>query len=83
VDLSLVSREKSMDLWLDLEGVKKGQVHLKLEWLGFTENPVDLKESLVDAQNHGLASCMLTVKLDSAKNLPVCSSHNFTCILGT
>lgn len=49
----MVSREKTMDLWLDLENVKKGQVHLKLEWLGFTENPVDLKESLVDAQIHG------------------------------
>lgn len=68
-----------MDLWLDLVKVKKGQVHLKLEWLGFTENPVDLKESLVDAQNNGLASCMLTVTLDSAKNLPV----RFTYFIGS
>jgi len=72
VDLSLVSREGTMDIWLELEDVKKGQVHLKLEWMGFTDNRTDLKESLIDAQMHGLASCLLTVRLDSAKNLPVC-----------
>ncbi|CAL8107249.1 unnamed protein product [Orchesella dallaii] len=71
VDLSLVRREGTMDVWLDLEDVRKGQIHLKLTWLGFSENPVDLKSALLESQNHGLASCMLTVRLDSAKNLPV------------
>jgi len=43
----------------------------KLEWLGFSNNPVELKEALIEAQDHGMASCLLTVQLDSAKNLPV------------
>lgn len=65
-------------VWLDLEDVKKGQIHLKLTWLGFSENPVDLKAALLESQNFGLATCMLTVHLDSVKNLPV--SFNYTLI---
>ena len=71
MDLNLVRREGTMDLWLELEDVKKGAIHLKLNWLGFSENPADLKTALIESQNLGLASCLLTVRLDSAKNLPV------------
>lgn len=71
VDLSVLNREKSMDLWLELEDVKKGQIHLKLDWLGFTDKSVDLKEALAESQSHGCASSLLTVKVDSAKHLPV------------
>jgi len=70
VDLNLVRREGTVDLWLELEDVKKGAIHLKLNWLGFSENPADMKAALIESQNFGLASCLLTVRLDSAKNLP-------------
>ena len=60
-----------MDLWLELEDVKKGQIHLKLSWLGFSDNPADLKAAMIESQAFGMASCLLTVRLDSAKNLPV------------
>jgi hypothetical protein len=70
VDLNVVRREGNVDVWIELEDVKKGQVHLRLTWLTFTENPADLKDSLLDTQNLGLASAILTVRLDAAKNLP-------------
>jgi len=28
-------------------------------------------QALIEAQDHGMASCLLTVQLDSAKTLPV------------
>ncbi|CAG7726678.1 unnamed protein product [Allacma fusca] len=76
VDLSLVSREGTMDVWLELEEVKKGAIHLKLSWMGFSDNPAELKNALIESQNFGLASCLLTVRLDSAKNLPVLQKKN-------
>jgi hypothetical protein len=39
--------------------------------MGFSSNPVELKEALFEAQTHGMATCLLTVQMDSAKNLPV------------
>lgn len=79
MDLALVRREGVVDLWLELEDVKKGQIHLKLIWFGFSENPAKLKEAIENAQSYGLASALLTVRLDSANNLPVTSPllHQF------
>jgi hypothetical protein len=71
VDLSLVRREGKVDLWLELEDVKKGQVHLRLSWFAFSNNPADLKTALSETLDSGLSAAMLTVRVDSASNLPV------------
>jgi len=71
VDLKVVAREKNMDLWLELQDVKKGQVHLRLTWLGFSDDKPELKNALMESQTIGLASSMLTVHLDSVTSLPV------------
>jgi len=71
VDLSLVRREGTVDLWLELEDVKKGAIHLKLTWLGFSENPAELKNALESIQAAGLHSALLTVRLDSIRGLPM------------
>jgi len=75
VDLNFVRREGVVDLWLELEDVKKGQIHLKLIWLGFSDQQAKIKEAVDQSQAYGLASALLTVRLDSAKNLPVSNSQ--------
>ncbi|XP_044073697.1 extended synaptotagmin-3 isoform X2 [Siniperca chuatsi] len=65
LDLGEVKREKEIDQWFPLEGVPKGEVHLKLQWLSLKTDSSLLMESA-----DGLACAMLAVYLDNASNLP-------------
>uniref|UniRef100_A0AAR2JQA5 Extended synaptotagmin-like protein 2a n=1 Tax=Pygocentrus nattereri TaxID=42514 RepID=A0AAR2JQA5_PYGNA len=63
--------------WFVLDDVSSGKLHLKLEWLTplSTSDKLDQVLSSIRADkgqaNDGLASALLVVHLDSARNLPV------------
>ncbi|KAF1382308.1 hypothetical protein PFLUV_G00142410 [Perca fluviatilis] len=65
LDLGEVKKEVEMDKWFTLEGIQKGEVHLKLQWLSLKCDPSLLRESA-----DGLACAMLAVYLDNGSNLP-------------
>ncbi|XP_028992074.1 extended synaptotagmin-3 [Betta splendens] len=65
LDLGEVKKEKEIDKWYPLEGIEKGNIHLKLQWLSLKSDSSLLKES-----DNGLACAMLAVYLDNASNLP-------------
>lgn len=55
------------DVWLPLEGVKQGRVHLNLSWHPLTNNPADLKPA--ESAEDSVAA--LFVKVVKAHQLPV------------
>ncbi|XP_040913456.1 extended synaptotagmin-3 isoform X2 [Toxotes jaculatrix] len=65
LDFGEVKKEKEMDRWFSLEGVQKGEVHLKLQWLSLKTD-----SSLLSESADGHACAMLAVYLDNASNLP-------------
>ncbi|XP_032368818.1 extended synaptotagmin-3 isoform X2 [Etheostoma spectabile] len=65
LDLGVVKKEVEMDKWFTLEGIQKGEVHLKLKWFSLKCDPSLLRES-----TDGLACAMLAVYLDNCSNLP-------------
>nr|XP_022326115.1 extended synaptotagmin-2-like isoform X6 [Crassostrea virginica] len=67
IDISSSASQGTLDTWLPLENVKKGDVHLKLVWMYLANDPMVLEK--VGASSE-LASCVLMVNLDSAKDLP-------------
>ncbi|XP_077993101.1 extended synaptotagmin-2-like isoform X7 [Glandiceps talaboti] len=92
IDIEDVVQKGHIDAWLPLEEAKSGQVHLKLIWLTLSDKADAIEEArmrfralqetkrlkaLVDQQ---LACALLSVKLDSAKALPILKpgKGNFT-----
>lgn len=71
-----IQKQQKVDEWFDLDGVGKGKLHVKIEWLSLhsTSNKLDEVLSSIKADkgqaNDGLSSALLLVHLDSAKNLP-------------
>ncbi|XP_022644348.1 extended synaptotagmin-2-like isoform X4 [Varroa jacobsoni] len=63
------------DMWLKLEAVKSGQIHIRTEWVTLSANPADLereleyKRSLTSNHQHSLG--LIAVFLDCASALPV------------
>ncbi|XP_064595420.1 extended synaptotagmin-2-like isoform X2 [Liolophura sinensis] len=71
LDITPVAEKKLVDSWLPLEDVKKGLVHLKLQWLHLVKDPLALDRQLEEERDdETLSSCMLFVNLDSARDLP-------------
>ncbi|CAJ1072987.1 extended synaptotagmin-2-A isoform X1 [Xyrichtys novacula] len=76
IDLAEVEKERKVDEWFAMEDVATGKLHLKLEWLSLLSSPEKLDEALMTIKadrghaNDGLASALLVVFLDSARNLP-------------
>lgn len=60
--------------WLTLEQAKHGLVHLRLTWMQLSSDKNDLKAALAETQMlrvTDMSTALLTVFIDSAKNLPV------------
>lgn len=71
IDISSTMTEGTVDCWLPLENVKKGDVHLKLVWMYLANDPLVLEKTMKQTDTTSeLATCVLMVNLDSARDLP-------------
>ncbi|KAL7851371.1 hypothetical protein AOLI_G00217270 [Acnodon oligacanthus] len=76
IDVTELQKEQKVDEWFVLDDVSSGKLHLKLEWLTLlsTSDKLDQVLSSIRADkgqaNDGLASALLVIHLDSARNLP-------------
>ncbi|XP_072219222.1 extended synaptotagmin-2-like isoform X2 [Leuresthes tenuis] len=76
IDLNELQKEQRVDEWFSLDDVATGKLHLRLEWLSLLPTPEKLDEALASIKadrghaTDGLASALLVVFLDSARNLP-------------
>lgn len=60
--------------WVTLEQAKHGMVHLRLYWLTLSSDYSDLKAAIEETQKlrvTSMSTSLLTIYIDSAKNLPV------------
>ncbi|XP_037075019.1 extended synaptotagmin-2-like, partial [Pollicipes pollicipes] len=79
LDVADIAKAGSQDVWVPLEQARTGRIHMKLDWLGLSTNAADIKKQLneiedLSAFDHsGLHSAVLTVFVDSAKQLPMAS----------
>ncbi|XP_037079252.1 extended synaptotagmin-1-like [Pollicipes pollicipes] len=78
LDVADIAKAGSQDVvMVPLEQARTGRIHMKLDWLGLSTNAADIKKQLneiedLSAFDHsGLHSAVLTVFVDSAKQLPV------------
>lgn len=65
IDITSVARHGKRDLWLPLDGVKSGIVHLNLSWYKLSSQVKDLKPA-----DQSLSTALLMVKIKEGKNLP-------------
>jgi len=73
VDVLGVVKNGQVDVWVALEGVKSGMVHLRLTWLSLSSSLADLKAAIAETQLLRVTSMstgLLLVFIDSAKSLP-------------
>ncbi|XP_067685941.1 extended synaptotagmin-2-like [Haliotis asinina] len=75
VDISHVFERGMVDEWLQLENVKSGFVHVRLQWLYLANDPLELDRMVQQVQEESkdddsVSSCILLVNLDSARDLP-------------
>jgi hypothetical protein len=80
VEISNVVKKGEIDTWLTLEQVKHGMVHLRLTWMQLSSDKNDLKIALEETQLlrvSDMSTALLTVFIDSAKNLPVNKNLKF------
>lgn len=73
VEISSVLKKGEIDTWLTLEQAKHGMVHLRLSWMQLSSDRNDLKAALEETQMlrvTDMSTALLTVFIDSAKNLP-------------
>eukprot|EP00794_Sanderia_malayensis_P003076 gene3076-3541_t len=75
ISISKIVQKGITDLWLPLEGVKKGKIHLRCQWFKFSSKASDLAKTDKEDQSPTAA---LFVKLDSASNLPVTNKDDDT-----
>lgn len=74
VEISNVVKKGEIDTWLTLEQAKHGLVHVRLTWFKLSSDKNDLKAVLEETQMlrvTSMSTALLTVYIDSAKNLPV------------
>lgn len=79
VEISSVLKRGEIDTWLTLEQAKHGMVHLRLSWMQLSSDRNDLKAALEETQMlrvTDMSTALLTVFIDSAKNLPVSGNFN-------
>ncbi|KAG5886715.1 hypothetical protein JTB14_030781 [Gonioctena quinquepunctata] len=72
VDIANLIKAEQSDMWLVLEDVKHGKIHLRTTWLTLTTNYNNLKAALYESQQLQLtymSSALLIVFIDSATNL--------------
>lgn len=80
MEISTVVKKGEVDTWLTLEQAKHGMVHLRLSWMQLSSDRNDLKAALEETQMlrvTDMSTALLTVFIDSAKNLPVIRKNNF------
>ena len=65
VDITSVAEQGTRDLWLPLDGVKSGKVHINLAWCKLSASPKNLR-----AGGPSQSSALLMVKIKQGKNLP-------------
>ncbi|XP_041974230.1 NAD(P) transhydrogenase, mitochondrial [Aricia agestis] len=73
LDISQVVRAGRMDTWQTLQQAKHGKVHLRLSWHRLSSDLADLDHARRETQlikNAELSSAVLSVYIDSCKNLP-------------
>ncbi|XP_058821865.1 extended synaptotagmin-2 isoform X2 [Topomyia yanbarensis] len=73
VEISSVTKNGEIDTWLTLEQAKHGLVHLRMTWFALSADKNDLKAAMEETQLlrvTSMSSALLTVFVDSAKNLP-------------
>jgi Ca2+-dependent lipid-binding protein len=78
IDIQNVAQQGVLDVWLPLENVKTGMIHVRCQWLHLSKDPEDLEKAMtanyrqrVDTGSEApLAAALLIVSLDSAKDLP-------------
>ncbi|XP_044268241.1 extended synaptotagmin-2 isoform X2 [Tribolium madens] len=73
IEVSNIVKKGQDDMWITLEQAKHGMVHLRLTWLTLSDNYSDLKAALEETQLlrvTSMSTALLTIFLDSAKNLP-------------
>ncbi|XP_038208670.1 extended synaptotagmin-2-A isoform X1 [Zerene cesonia] len=73
LDISQVVRAGRLDTWQTLQQAKHGKVLLRLSWHRLSSNFSDLRDALTETQlikNAELSSAVLSVYIDSCKNLP-------------
>ncbi|KAL1497143.1 hypothetical protein ABEB36_008149 [Hypothenemus hampei] len=73
VEISSIVSKGSENTWVTLEQAKHGMVHLRLTWLTLSKDYNDLQSILKETQIlqvSSLSTALLTVFVDSAKNLP-------------
>lgn len=74
MEISTVVKKGEVDTWLTLEQAKTGMVHLRLTWMQLSSDKNDLKLALEETQMlrvTDMSTALLTVFIDSARNLPV------------
>ncbi|KAF7284996.1 hypothetical protein GWI33_012316 [Rhynchophorus ferrugineus] len=73
VEISNIVSKGAENSWVTLEQAKHGMVHLRFTWLTLSKSYDDLKTILAETQLlqvSTLSTALLTVFIDSAKNLP-------------
>ncbi|XP_049278845.1 extended synaptotagmin-2 isoform X1 [Anopheles funestus] len=73
VEISSVTKNGEIDTWLTLEQAKHGLVHLRMTWFKLSSDKADLRQALEETQHlrvTSMSTALLTVFIDSAKNLP-------------
>lgn len=65
IDITSVAEQGTRDLWMPLDGVKSGKIHLHLTWCKLIAHSEDLKEG-----GPSQSSALLMVKVKQGKNLP-------------
>ncbi|XP_046456808.1 extended synaptotagmin-2-like isoform X2 [Daphnia pulex] len=70
IDIYSIAKAGKKDMWVTLEDVKSGMIHLELTWFSLMDDPVMLKMHAAETQSMGLSSALLIVYVDSATSLP-------------
>ncbi|CAH2237450.1 jg12785 [Pararge aegeria aegeria] len=73
LDISQVVRAGRLDTWQTLQQAKTGKVHLRLSWHRLSTDLLDLSHAITETQlvkNAELSSAVVSVYIDSCKNLP-------------
>ncbi|KAK7792686.1 hypothetical protein R5R35_007285 [Gryllus longicercus] len=73
VEVSTIAAKGEADLWLNLDGVKHGTVHVRFTWLTLTADTSALLAALKETQHlrmTSLSTAVLMVYIDSVKDLP-------------
>ncbi|KAE8605223.1 hypothetical protein XENTR_v10015032 [Xenopus tropicalis] len=77
IDAAEVPEKKCLDKWLELENVKSGQLHIKVERLRLLSDPTKLEEVLKEnirtqpERKNEISSAVLYVTIKKARGLPV------------